>query len=985
MQPLPRALAALLFCFPLVISAQTSREEELERERLERQQAGSERALNKADEKQKFMLPAVQGMPGQQRLNAWEKRLQLLKDSPFGNIKWRNVGPETQGGRVIDIEAPTSDPRKLFVAFATGGLHVTEDDGITWKSIFDGQSAYAIGDAAVSRDGKTVWVGTGENNSQRTSYSGTGVFKSTDGGSTWKNMGLVDSHRIGKVLINPKDENTVYVAAIGALYSQNPNRGLYKTIDGGKTWQWSLKLDEYTGVIDLAMDPRNPEILYAAAWERDRRAWNFLEGGKGTAIYKTVNGGKSWAKLSGGLPAPGNLGRIGLAIAPNQPDRIYAWIDNQASDENWETDERVPSGELTIRRFMRIDEKVFAEIDREILDRFFRRYLPTDTKLDETVEKLKKGELKMSDIRELITRRNPNALDLGIYEQELYRSDDAGKTWKRTHRHKLGEHLGYYCGRVWVNPANANEVITSGTLLLRSRDGGVTFEEIAEPNHVDHHAYWFDPTNTKRQFNGNDGGIYASGDGGDSWRHLNNLAVGQFTTIAVDMKTPYNVYGGLQDNGTMKGSASRGFRSTPWTSIGGGDGSAIAVDPRDGGDIVFVASQFGSHSGLNQKTNERWGARAPGQRLRYNWVSPILISPHHPDVVYLGSQRVHRSMNSGRSYVDISEDLTRNVPNGDVPYSTVKDLSESPLQFGLIYAGCDDGTVKMTPDGGYQWIDIPTPQPKKWVSRIVASKWDKATVYCAQSGYREDDFTAYLWKSTDFGKTWKSIVGNLPAETVNVVREDPTRKDVLYVGTDLGVYVSFDAGTTWESLHGGLMTTPVHDLVIHPRENEMVIASHARSVWILPLAQVLDTTPELRATDLKLWPLAEVRRARNWGYNFPGGEWATADQNVPPLKVTFWTKTAGPATIRVKDAKGTLVKEVKVDALKGYNFTDVSLLLTPGKPGTATVVKPKTGSEAVKDPFESERPKFLEAGDYTVEVEVGGKTTSGSWKLSQGT
>lgn len=978
MQSLPRALAIVAFCIPLVAHAQRPPEEEI------KPSPGEYQTADKTDEKRKYMLPAVQGMPGQVRLQAWEKRLNLIKESPFGNIKWRNVGPDIQGGRVVDIEVPASNLRKVFVAFATGGLHVTEDEGITWKSLFDGQSAYAIGDTAVSKDGKTIWVGTGENNSQRTSYSGTGVFKSEDGGTTWRNMGLPDSHRIGKILINPKNENIVYVGVIGALYSQNPSRGICKTTDGGKTWQWVLKINEYTGVIDLAMDPRNPDVLYAAAWERDRRAWNFNEGGPGTEIHKSVDGGKTWTKLGNGLPKTGDLGRIGLAIAPSKPDTIYAWIDNQAKDEDPEIDERQVSDELTIRRLMRIDEKIFVEIDKEILDRFFRRYLPTDIKLDETLEKLKKGEMKLSDLKNEMIRRNANVFDLGIYDQELYRSDDAGKTWRKTHRHKLGEHLGYYCGRVWVNPHNPEEVITSGTLLLRSKDGGKTFEEIAESNHVDHHAYWFDPTNPARQFNGNDGGIYVSGTSGDNWRHINNLAVGQFTTIAVDMKTPYNIYGGLQDNGTMKGPSSQRGR-TGWTFIGGGDGSAIAVDPRDGGDIVFIASQFGSHSGTNQKTNERWSARAPGQRLRYNWISPLIISPHHPDIVYLGSQKVHRSMNSGRGYVDISEDLTKNIPNGDVPHSTIKDLSESPLQFGLLYAGCDDGTVKMTPDGGYQWIDISTPQTKKWVSRIVASKWDKATVYCAQSGYREDDFKAYLWKSTDFGKNWTSIVGNLPAETINVVREDPNRKDVLYVGTDLGVYVTFDGGTTWESLHGGLMTTPVHDLVIHPRENEMVIASHARSVWILPLAQILETTPELRATDLKLWPLAEVRRARNWGYNFPGGEWSTADQNVPPLKITFWTKTAGPATIRVKDAKGTVVKEVKVDALKGYNFIDVNLLLTPGKPGAATVVKPKTGAEAVKDPFESERPKYLEAGDYTVEIEVGGKAISGSWKLTQGT
>jgi len=973
----PKWLMVLSVGLPLVATAQVDPEE--------RTQAGGERNLGKQQEHEKYMLPAVHGTSASERLSSWQKHLQLLGESPFGGVKWRSVGPESQGGRVIDIDAPASNPRQMFVSFATGGLWTTQDEGITWKSLFDGQSSYAIGDTAVSRDGKTIWVGTGENNSQRTSYSGTGVFKSTDGGATWQNMGLSESHRIGRVLIDPKNENVVYVAAIGALYSQNPNRGVYKTVDGGKTWQWVLKLDEYTGVIDLAMDPRNPDVLYAAAWERDRRAWNFREGGKGSAIYKSTDGGKSWSKSMNGLPQDGNLGRIGLAIAPSKPDIVYAWVDNQSIDNDPSIDERQPSGELTVRRFLSIDEKVFIQVDKDVLDRFFRRYMPTDLKLDETVEKVRKGELKMSDLRNELLKRNPNALEFGSIDQELYRSDDAGKTWVRTHRHRLGEHLGYYCGRIWVNPKDANEAVMSGVLMLRTKDGGKTFEEIADRNHSDHHAFWYDPTNTLRQFNGNDGGIYTSGDGGENWRHLNNLAVGQFTTLALDNAVPYNIYGGLQDNGTVKGSASRARRGDGWTSIGGGDGSAVAVDPR--GDIVFVASQFGAHSGLNMKTNERWSARAsgkPGDALRYNWVSPIIISLHHPDIVYLGSNKVHRSMASGRNYTDISGDLTKNLPNGDVPYSTIKDLSESPLQFGLIYAGCDDGTVKMTPDGGYQWIDIPTPQPKKWVSRIVSSKYDLGTVYCAQSGYREDDFSAYLWKSTNYGKTWTSIVGNLPAETINVIREDPNRKEILYVGTDLGVYVSFDGGQKWEALAGGLPTTPVHDLAIQARDNELVIATHARSIWVLPLTWVYDLTPELRASEIKLWPIADMRRSRTWGYQF-GDSWSTEPIGAPNIRLTLWTKDAGKGSVRLKDKDGKVVKEMAFDAVTGYNFVDFGLLLTPGKPITTKPTKPTTGAEAVKDPYEAERAKYVEAGDYTIEVIVGGKSVTSAWKLTPGT
>jgi len=940
-------------------------------------QAGGERHLSKDQEKQKYMLPAVQGMSAKQRIAAWDQRLKMLTDSPFGGVKWRSVGPSTQSGRVIAIHAPSSDPKQVFVAFATGGLYRTTDDGITWDSLFDNQSAYAIGDFAVSKDGKTIWVGTGENNSQRTSYSGTGVFKSTDAGKTWTNMGLEETHRIGAVLIDPKDEKTVWVAAVGALYSQNPNRGIYKTTDGGKTWQWILKIDEYTGAIDLAMDPRNSNVVYASTWDRDRRAWNFREGGPGSAIYKTTDGGKSWNKLTNGLPKYGELGRIGLAVAPSKPDTVYAFMDNQAPEEPG-FDERIPSGALTVQRFLTLEEDVFVQVDPKVLDAFFESYLPSDAKAADVVQKVKDKKMTMEDIGKLMQKRNPNVFDFGLMNAQVYRSDDAGKTWKKAHQMRIGEHGGYYGGKVFVNPSNPNDICITGVGLLRSHTGGATWEEVADGNHADQHAYWFDPTNPKRQYDGTDGGLYISGDDGETWRHIENLNVGQFTTLAVDNKIPYNIYGGLQDNGTMKGTT-RGI----WTTIGGGDGSAVAIDPRDTDDVVYVASQFGAHNAINQKTNDRWSARAQGQRgevLRYNWVSPIIVSPFHPDIVYLGANRLFRSMNKGRSYVAISPDLTKNLPDGDVPYSTIKDVSESPLQFGLIYVGCDDGNVKMTPDGGVQWVDIPTPQPKKWVSRIIASRYDKATVYCSQSGYREDDWSAYLWKSTDYGKTWKSIVNNLPAETVNVIREDPNQENILYVGTDMGVYVSFNKGDSWEALAGGLMTTPVHDIAIQARDQELVIGTHARSVWVLPLTWVYDISPELRNTDIKLWPMDSMRRDRTWGYR--GALWDTADQKVPDLKITFWTKHAGKATIRLKDKDGKVVKEMSVDALTGYNFANFGLLLTPGKMYSTTPTKPKTGAEAVKDPREAERPKYVEAGEYTVEVTVGDKTTTGTWRLN---
>ncbi len=948
--------------------------------------------LTKTEIDAKFHRPAVKaGTTGVERLRQWEKRLALQAESPFAAILWRNIGPTSQGGRVIQIAAPASAPDSVYVAFATGGLWRTEDDGITFTSLFDNQSSYSIGDFALGKDGQTIWVGTGENNSQRTSYGGTGVFKSQDAGKTWKNMGLPESNRIGRVLIDPRNENVVYVAVLGNLYSQNEERGLYKTLDGGKTWTRILKGNEYTGVIDVEMEPGNPDVLYAATWERDRRSWNFREGGPGSALHKSTNGGKTWAKLGGGLPDNGEVGRIGIAISPAKPKTVYAFIDNQGPDAlDAQNDERIAGGQLTVKRFQLLDEDMLLAVDKKVLEPFWKQRLPEDFKLDDALAKLKDKKLTMLEIREQMLKRNPNVFTPEEGLDELYRSDDAGKTWHRTHRSRIGGFGGYYWGKVFANPRNADDVVVAGLPLLRSKDGGASFQEIAGDNHVDHHAVWFDPRNPNKLWNGNDGGLYLSGDDGKSWRHLNNLAVGQLTTIAVDMKTPYNVYGGLQDNGTMKGPSN--FRldrpggpfGSGWTTIGWGDGSAIAVDPRDGGDVVYTASQFGSHSAQNQKTGQRWGARA-GSGRRYNWVSPLIISSHHPDIVYLGSEKVHRSFDQGRAYVDISGDLSKNRPNGNVPFSTAKDLSESPLQFGLVYVGYDDGTVKMTPDGGHQWIDIPTPQPNKWVSRIVASKHEKTTVYCAQSGYREDDLKAYLWKSEDFGKTWKSIVGNLPDETINVVREDPENENILYVGTDLGVWITFDGGEKWESLNGGIPITPVHDLVVQPREKELVIASHARSAWVLPLKTVLSLTDEIREKPLTVFPADSVRVAANLPYRVRA-DYDLRDVDSPKFKTSFFTQSAGEAKLRLKDKAGKVVKEVSVTAVKGFNFADFELRLKDGKAGSTkfTPSKPSTVDDALKDPYAGERSAYVAAGDYKLEIQIGAERAEVDVKVTGG-
>ncbi|MCW5940927.1 MAG: hypothetical protein KIS66_01760 [Fimbriimonadaceae bacterium] len=948
------------------------------------------RPMSKAEEARKFHRPDVRGMSAEERLEAYAKRLDLEAKSLWGGLNWVSVGPEIQSGRVVDIESPAGDPKRLFVAFATGGLHVTEDEGTTWTSLFDTESAFAIGDVAVSRDGKTVWVGTGENNSQRTSYSGTGLFKSTDGGKTWANTGLAETHRIGRIQIDPHDENVVYVGALGSLYSQNPARGVYKTTDGGKTWRHVLKLDEHTGVIDLKVDPKNPKTLYAVAWDRDRRAWNFRESGPGSALYKTTDGGMTWTKLGAGvLPQGDAMGRAGITISPQNPNRVYLLVDNQGDDlaTPWR-DEGRPGGVLTPSRFAMLNDDLLKALDTGVLQDFLSSFGSPRLDAEQVKKDVDEGKSSFADLKRTLMERNPRAFEYDIVNSQVWRSDDGGKSWTKPHPGNLGEILGYYCGRIEVSPHNADEVWVTGVLMIRSLDGGKTWKRAAERMHSDYHAVFFDPRDPRRVAVGNDGGLYVSGDGGQNYRHWNNLAVGQFTTIAVDDKVPYNIYGGLQDNGTMRGPSNYvPGRSAPslWTSIGGGDGSAVAVDPRNGGDVVYVASQFGSHSALEQSTGRRWNARANAGRgepeLRYNWISPLIVSPHHPDIVYLGAQKVFRSLNQGRTWEAISDDITKDRPNGDVPFSTLKDLSESPFKFGLIYAGADDGTVKVTKNHGFTWEDVSTPTPDKWVSRVVASKHDPATVYVAQSGYREDDFAPYLWKSTDYGATWTSIIGNLPNETINVVREDPKNPRILYVGTDLGVWVTFDGGSTWEPLAGGLPRTPVHDIAIQAREMEMVIGSHARSVWKFDLKPMLEANESLRETPLKLWPLESARRT-NWGF----GRRAPFDTSLPPsptLSGRLWSLEAGEATVRIVDKDGKAAVEKRVPLRRGYNAFSLDLLLEAGTPiGEVPTVLPKTVEEALRDPYAARRGVYIAAGDYRVTVTLGDRTVDEKWTVT---
>jgi len=939
--------------------------------------------MSKAEEKRKFHSERLIATPASDLEASYAHKLEMEAGSVFQGLRWRPVGPESQSGRVIAVDGPMGKAAETLVAFATGGLWRTMDYGLSWEPIFDHQSTATIGDIAVSRDGQTIWVGTGENNSQRTSYHGTGVFKTTDAGKTWKNMGLKESHHVGKVLIDPKNEDTVWVASMGPLYSDGGERGVFKTTDGGRTWSHVLPTGEDTGVIDLAMDPRNGNVVYAAAWERERRAWNFREGGEGTAIYKTTDGGKRWTKLTG-FPAGKDGGRIGLALAPSRPETLYVFFDNQNPESNLDRmDERLGDSKLSLRRYLKATLEEILKLERRELVSFLGRYLPRDEKAEDVAKELAEGKLDKAGLTQKFLKRNPDVFELPLVNEEVWRSDDGGKTWVNASG-RMGGFGGYYWEKVSVHPTDPNRVYVNALLLLESKDGGRTWEQINERSHVDHHVLWVDPRDPSKVWNGNDGGPYVSMDGGKNWRELNNLPVGQTTTVAVDNKVPYNIYTGLQDNGTMKGPSTYVPGRTPlerWVTLGGGDGSAVAVDPRNDGDIVFTASQFGAHSGQNQATRERWNAAASAAQgqpaLRYNWISPIIISSHHPDIVYLGSQKVHRSFDGGRTYEEISPDLTRNIEQGDVPHSTLTTLSESPLKFGVIYAGADDGSIHVTKDGGVEWQAIQTPLKTKWVSRIVASRYKPGRVYCTQTGYREDDFKPYVWVSEDYGATWKSISSNLPLEGVNVIREDPKEEGWLYLGTELGAYLSRDSGQTWTPIGGGLPHCAVHDLAIQEKADDLVAATHGRSIWVMDLEWLRKLDKETEAKPLYAWTVADVRLTD--GDLFPRiSEWAAKYPEPKSVSLDLWVAKGGKAKVTLAKKGGETVKTAEWDLTPGLNFPSLSLVLDPGDSRAPAVQVPP-----LNDPFPARRPKYPEAGDYVLVIEVGGEKLEAGFKISR--
>lgn len=803
----------------------------------------------------------VKPTPAADRLRVVQQRQALEKASVLNSIAFRNIGPSVMSGRVTDLEANPADPTEFYVAYASGGLWYTANNGQSFTPLFDSVETLTIGDIAVNWKNGTIWVGTGEVNSSRSSYAGMGVYKSTDKGKTWTWAGLADSHHIGKVQLHPTDDNTAWVAVLGHLYSPNAERGVYKTTDGGQTWKKTLYVDENTGAVEMDINPQNPNELYAAVWHRTRSAWSFVPSGRTSGIYKSTDGGNTWTsvtKAGSGFPQGDVLGRIGLAVYPKNPQIVYAVLDNQqAKPDTAKRDTLV----YALADLKNLSKQGFAQLEERKIDTLLKRNgVLGKYSAKQIKQQVETGQLASSALYDyLYMNTGFEGTPIGA---EVYRSDNGGASWKKVNEKELPIHstYGYYFSKIYVSPYNPDKVYAIGYAAYVSTDGGKTWKNMDKPNvHADHHALWVNPQRDNHLINGNDGGVNITYDNGDHWLHANTPAVGQFYAITVDQARPYNVYGGLQDNGVWWG-PSTNRESVNWYSSGdygfkrlmGGDGMQVQVDSRDNM-TTYTGSQFGSYARLNRMTPRGTAKRiTPSHHLgerpyRFNWQSPILLSAHNQDVVYFGGNKFFRSLNKADTMYAMA-DLTRGDKGGNVPYGTITTISESPLRFGLLYAGTDDGNIQLSKDGGYTWTLVNNKPTKAtdaplaaglWVSRVTASRFKEPRVYASLNGYRFDDFAPYLYTSEDYGATWTPLGRDLPLEPINVIKEDPKNENILYVGTDGGLYVSFNRGQSFMLWNGGLpKSVPVHDIAIQERENEIVLGTHGRSLYVASLTDV---------------------------------------------------------------------------------------------------------------------------------------------------
>ncbi|HEY3581463.1 MAG TPA: hypothetical protein VGK82_12995 [Pyrinomonadaceae bacterium] len=841
-------------------------------------------------------------------------------EEAFSRLEWRSIGPANMGGRIADVEGVPGDPNVVYVASASGGLWKTTNGGVTWKPIFERQGTMSIGDIALAPSNPDViWVGTGESNVRNSVSFGDGVYKSTDGGKTWQHMGLTETEHVSAIVINPQNPDIVYIGALGHAFGPNEERGVFMTTDGGKTWTKTLYIDNQHGVADLEIDPTNPNILYAGMWSFERKPWTHHSGSEKGGVFKSIDGGRTWNKLTNGLPKL--MGRIGVRVAPSNPNVVYVIVEAK--------------------------------------------------------------------------------------EGTLYRSDDRGETFKLASKNTDIVSRGFYYTRVRVDPANENHIYAVASTLYTSIDGGKTFRAITGRIHVDYHALWLDPKNPKRMWNGQDGGIAVSNDGGDTWEAISNIPLGQFYQVYADNRTPfYYVMGGLQDNGSWTGPSQTrepaGIMNDDWRMVSFGDGFYMVNHPDDpdvylsesqGANIVWTDMRTREQQAVNPWGRGSGGGPAAGQKYRFNWNSPIVLSPHDKMTVFLAGNVLFRSPDFGKTWEQISPDLTTNDPeklkdaggpvafeNSTAEYhSTIISIAESPVQRGQIWVGTDDGNLQVTRDGGKNWkniiANVPGVGKNSPVSHVEPSRTSADTAYVAFDRHMFDDFRPYILKTTDGGKSWTNISGNLPAKAyVQVVREDPKNTNLLYAGTELGLFASYNGGKDW--LHLNLKNLPnvsVHDIFVHPRENDLILATHGRSLWIFDDATPLQRmNQQILDSNAYLFPIRPALRYSSRFSRYGIGDKQFLGPNPPAgALITYYLKDKVDEKttfkVQVFDRDGKLVQDIEKPAReKGLNRIAWNLRF-----GGPEVRRPPT-EEQLAFGFAARGPQVL-PGTYTVKLTLGDK------------
>ncbi len=902
-------------------------------------------------------------------------KLQELKENSIvKNIPFENIGPTVMSGRAIDVAVNPNNPTEFYVAYASGGLWHTTNNGSSFTPILDNYPTQNIGDITVHWQSRTIYVGTGENNSSRSSYAGIGILKSTDNGKTWEHIGLDNSQHIGRVLVNPNNKDEVVVGVLGALYTPNQERGIYKTLDGGKTWKKNLFVDDLSGMIDVQHAPNNFNIMYASSWTKDRKAWNFNGNGNNSAIYKSTDAGTTWSRIStkkSGFPTGNGVGRIGLAVF--NENVVYALHDNQARRPNTKKDTKKRG--LDKADFKTMTETEFLALSDKKLNGYLKMNGFQEKYRAENVKQMvRSGNVKPIDLAKYIENANTMLFDTPVIGAEVYKSTDGGMTWNKTHDDYLDDlfySYGYYFGEVRVDLQNENSIYVMGVPILKSKDAGKTFTSISKENvHADHQALWVNPKKSGHLINGNDGGLNMSYDDGETWEKLNVNPVGQFYTINVDNESPYNVYGGLQDNGVWVGASTSRLNKrwqqsgeNPYKSIMGGDGMQIQIDNRNA-DIVYTGYQFGNYYRINRDSGKRTYIQ-PKHKLgespyRFNWQTPILLSSHNQDILYLGGNKLMRSLNQGKDWEAISKDLTKGGKKGNVAFGTLTTISESPFQFGLIYTGSDDGLVQITKNSGATWSVISNNLPQDlWVTRVIASKYKKERVYVTLNSYRNDMFKSYVYISEDFGATWKAITNGVASSPVNVIKEDLEDENILYLGTDNGAYVSLNKGENWNAFANNLPAVAVHDLVLQRANGDLLLGTHGRSIYKTNIEALQSYNANKSSQDITIFDLKPVAHSSRWGSAW--SKWI--EPNVPSFKISFYAKKNQAVKLEILSEEKRTLNAFNIKSDKGFNTFDYDVTLN--KKGVKNLLKENTSIDI--EPAKNGK-SYLPKGNYFVRI-----------------